>query len=154
MKGNRKWPQMDTNLHECRGAGTVGSTLVGSEWAWGSVGRANISLGLETGGGSWRFWRSRPEPGARCSRKPRLETVRRLQGRERPRWIFSCTRLTYFPRTNLPKSEREYSGRSSSTGTFLGFFIELPFGRRRLAGADDSNVVVYLRMRYDQQPSR
>ena len=36
------------------------------------------------------------------------------------------SRSMYFPRTNVPKSERLYSGRSSSLAIVLAFLIEFP----------------------------
>src|SRR5580692_3907262 len=54
----------------------------------------------------------------------------------------SCS--VYFPRTNVPKSERLYSERSSSAATVLAFLIELPFCSRRRTRADDPNYVVIL----------
>jgi len=38
----------------------------------------------------------------------------------------ACSRATCFPRTNVPKSERRYSGRTSSVVNFLAFFTQLP----------------------------
>jgi len=50
--------------------------------------------------------------------------------------------MIYFPRTNVPKSERLYSGGSSSATTVLAFLIELPLWPRRRASGDDPNYVV------------
>jgi hypothetical protein len=57
------------------------------------------------------------------------------------------SRLIHFPRTNVPKSERLYSGRSSSATTILAFLIELPLWPRRKASGDDPNYVVAIYVR-------
>lgn len=46
---------------------------------------------------------------------------------------------TYFPRTNVPKSERLYSRRNVSAEPPLAFFIDFPLGPRCFAGADNSD---------------
>lgn len=46
----------------------------------------------------------------------------------------------YFPRTNVPKSERLYSERSSSAAAVLAFLMELPFRSRCRTRGDDPNL--------------
>jgi hypothetical protein len=63
------------------------------------------------------------------------------------------SRSMYFPRTNRPKSERLYSGRSSSAATVLAFLIELPLCSRRKTSGDDPNYVVMVYVRdYELAP--
>ncbi|MBI5583107.1 MAG: hypothetical protein HY892_04735 [Deltaproteobacteria bacterium] len=51
----------------------------------------------------------------------------------------SFKRFEYFPRTNPPgKSDRRYSGRSSSWRSFLSFFIVFPCPLQRRAGINGS----------------
>src|SRR3990172_12581477 len=63
----------------------------------------------------------------------------------------SDTRATYFPPTRVPKFERLYSGRSASVVFRLPFFIDVPFGRCRLACSDDSTCAAVLGVRDDQE---
>jgi hypothetical protein len=50
-----------------------------------------------------------------------------LSGSKTTTLVASVTRAAYLPQTSSPKSERLYSGRSSSTDLDLTFFIDFPF---------------------------
>ena len=54
-----------------------------------------------------------------------------------------AARTAYFPRSSGPKSERLYSGRSSSTGFVLVFFIDFPLPSRRQTSTDYANEVAF-----------
>ena len=67
-------------------------------------------------------------------------------------WLdLACSRATYLPRTSAPNSERLYSGRSASPAPFLPFFIDLPLCARCLAGGNDSNRIILLRVGHHQK---
>src|SRR5207249_4087206 len=63
------------------------------------------------------------------------------------------SRAAYLPRTSVVKSERLYSRRSSSAGSVLPLFIELPLRPGSFPGADDSDGIVCLYVRYDKKAS-
>jgi len=66
----------------------------------------------------------------------------------------SFKRFEYLPRTRPPgKSDRLYSGRSSSLSFFLSFFIEFSFSFACVASGNDSNVFALFGVRYHQKPT-
>ncbi len=66
-------------------------------------------------------------------------------------FVSVATRSAYFPRTSLPKSERLYSGLSSSTALRLPFFINPPFLSCYHTSADNANFLTFLGMGHDQK---
>ncbi len=68
-------------------------------------------------------------------------------GSSRTMLLLSRTRCAYFPRTPPESAAKSYSVRRSSVG-FRAFFVEVPFGRRCRARADDSYFFLIFGVRY------
>src|SRR2546425_5251491 len=65
--------------------------------------------------------------------------------------VASATFRAYLPRTSVPKSERLYSGRSSSVGLRSAFFIDIPLTRSCGACTDNSDCIAAFGMSYHKQ---
>src|SRR5262249_50161685 len=68
-------------------------------------------------------------------------------------FVEARTRLAYLPRTNSPKSDRLYSGRSQSFSSGLPFFINFPLPFRCESGTNDSDSFATLSVGNNKQSS-
>src|SRR5262245_25410208 len=68
-------------------------------------------------------------------------------------FVEARTRLAYLPRTNSPKSDRLYSGRSQSLSSGLPFFINFSLPFRCESGTNDSDSFATLSVGNNKQSS-
>lgn len=82
-----------------------------------------------------------------------LGNARAISGSSNTILLLSRTRCACFPRTPPESAPKSYSGRRSSLGLRRAFLVEVPFGRRCRARADDSYFFVIFGVGYYKNTS-